>query len=302
MKKLASLFLSVTMFLSLCTPALAVTKAPVTTDDLKTYVSTITTAKANELTADQLRIAACLATTDEQANIIFDALLDKVENGQISLTSVSDTYVSIKSAIIGSKTITVRYEIIAKVPSGAYLELGVQYPASTRMPAKRITLSTMSVGTYTEAFSVADVVAKQVYTKFTARDYTSTDVYKTFYTSTASTYDYHKLTAGEVVGYYTVVDIAPFVTALIFPEQKIVKIGGIVLEVSGISYTLANALRFTKDLPAPMLGQYYQTRTWYSANKLYMQIKVWDDEENYKNGEKPEYDSGAFVATTLPDF
>lgn len=55
-------------------------------------------------------------------------------------------------------------------------------------------------------------------------------------------------------------------------------------------------------VPAPVAGQYYETGTWYSNNKLYIRVKVWRDKEAFDTGERALYDSYNYAAATLPDF
>ena len=302
MKKTLSLCLAVIMVFLLSATAFAEETFPSTPNEIARYVERITPSRAEKLSVEQLQNAAHVATTDAQANIILDALLDKVESGQMAAKMLTETYVSISSVTQTNNSINIYYRIISKVPSGAYLELGVKYPLATRMPAESTNLSTMSIGTYKKVCSSAGVVAKQVYAKFAARDFSRTDVYTTLYFSTSPVYDYHTLTAVEAFGHYVVTDIVPFATTLIFPQSKIIKVAGVIAEVAGITYTIAGALDITKGLPAPVAGQYYETKTWYSNNKLYTHIKVWANKSLYDKHETPMYDSGSFVAVTLPDF
>lgn len=301
-KKVICVFLALSLVFSISVSTSAAENNTTTKDPIESSLEIVTLEQARKMSVEQLKLEAKLAETDEQANVFFNALLDKVARGELSERGVSDTYVSITSVTQNNNAITVGYEIIARVPSGAYLELGVQYPASTRIPAQTKVLSTMSTGTYSEVFSASGIIAKQVYTLFRARDFTNRQVHQTLYMSTSSVYDYHTLTTAEVVASYTVTHVAPFVTVLIFPQSKIIKYGGIIVEAAGITYTIAGALNLTKSLPAPVVGQFYQTRTWYSGNKLYTQVKVWANEDLYDANETPMYDSGSFVAVTLPDF
>lgn len=295
-----SVFLIFTMIGTSC--VFATDSASAESKDLVKYIDSASQEEINNLPIGDLQNAAKVAKTADQADKVFNALLEKVNSGQLSRSSLINTYVTIVSSYQSNNQIVVNYRINAKVPSGAHVSLGIQYPSSTRIPSDTIDLSSTNVGSYAKIFYPQTIVAKQVFIKFTARDYKETLVDKTFYYNSSSSYDYHTITAAEVFGYFAVYVVAPNVIMDIFPESKLVKYGGITLTYLGIGYKIASALNVTKSLPAPILGQYYQTKTWYSNNKLYTRIKVWTNKSLYDNHETPAYDSGDFVAIYLPSF
>lgn len=111
-----------------------------------------------------------------------------------------DNYVKITSYGQSGNTLTLNYTIKAKVPSGASAFVGYQYPAATRANGGTTSISSKSVGTYSVTYSnVSEIIAKQIYSSLTARNYRETHSYGELYGSTPIKVDYHEVTNAEAI-------------------------------------------------------------------------------------------------------
>lgn len=195
------------------------------------------------------------------------------------------------------------YTVKAKVPSGAAVFVGYQYPDSTRANGESTSLSSKSVGSYSVTYSaVSEIIARRVYSSLSARDYQETHPYGTIYGATSVVIDHHEITTAEAVSSYLINSLAPGLVARLFLPSKTLEIVKCIVSAGGTAVSILTAANIELGVPAPVAGQYYETGTWYSNNKLYIRVKVWRDKEAFDTGERALYDSYNYAAATLPDF
>lgn len=264
-------------------------------------LSSLNEEKIKELGLNELQTIAKLAETNEQAEVVFNELVRRYESGQISATSMIDSYIQVTNSYKSGGSITIAYKVTSKLPNGATIKLGYQYAEPRVIGAYELISATTEVKSYIKTFNgVGSILASRVYAELTARNFRTTKVYNTFYLTTAKSTDYHTVTTAEVVGYWTVYVAAPYVITKIYPGSKIIKVAGEVLSIGGITTQLIGSLDISTGLPAPVVGQHYKTSTWYANNQYHVSNTVWSSETRYENGEIPLY-SGTY-SVDLPGF
>lgn len=262
--------------------------------------------QAKEMTLDELRYAADIASTDEEASIVFDALLDKYQSDvSLQSSSIVTEYVSVTNITKSGKSTIVKYKIKKTIPSQVSINLGYEFPASTRTQGQNISLTGKTSGNYTKTFTIPALMCQhRIFSQLTARNYSEKHVWKLYHFSCAKSVDYHTVTAAEVVGYFAVYEIAPGLAAEISLFSKSINIVGKVVTIGGFATTVMAAFNANVGIPKPVVGQYYKTETWYEMDKMYYRITVWQDKNTYLNNPSVKlYASPAGYATTnLPKF
>lgn len=268
-------------------------------------VPDISADRASKLTFLELKYAASIASTDEDANTIYEALLDKyrADSNLSSTSSLISNYVTVTSITKSGTTTTVNYKVIATVPGGASITLGYEFPAVTRTAGKSILISGKAKGSYSEKFTIPALMCQhRISSTLTARNYRETKVWALYNFSTAKSIDYHTVTAAEVTGYWTVYVVAPYIITKINPASKIIQIAGKVASIGNTSVAVVNSYNINIGVPTPVKGQYYKTETWYSNNKVYCRVTVWQNKAAFNNGSNPVYTSTRYVQSNLPTF
>lgn len=88
-----------------------------------------------------LQSLAKTATTDDEATAVYNELIKRAQKNEILASQVIDTYLTHYSTTVNGKSIDIHYKLKARVPSGAALSLGYEYPAVTRTSGSSISLS-----------------------------------------------------------------------------------------------------------------------------------------------------------------
>lgn len=241
--------------------------------------------QAKEMTLDELRYAADIASTDEEASIVFDALLDKYQSDvSLQSSSIVTEYVSVTSITKSGKSTIVKYKIKKTIPSGVGITLGYEFPASARTKGEVITISGKSKGNYTKTFTIASLVCEhRISSKLTARNYSELKVWKTYSYSTAKQVDYHELTATDIAVYWTVRYSVPLVLISVCPEAKCAKIIGKAVSTGAALTAVFDSFSTSMSFPTPKAGQYYRTETWCQNNNVLYRITVWQNKSTYLN-------------------
>lgn len=312
LKRIITIVLTVCMLFLICTQAMAdntLQDSEFLSDREKCAVAelvpNISADRASKLTVSELNYAASIAETDEDANTIYEALLDKYQaDANLSSTSsLISSYVTVTSVTKSGTTTTVNYKIIATVPSGASINLGYEFPAVTRTAGKSILISGKAKGSYSETFTIPALMCQhRVFSKLTARNYSETKVWALYNFSTAKSVDYHTITAAEVAGYWTVYVVAPYLIVKINPASKILQIAGKVASIGNTSVAVASSFNLNVGVPTPVKGQYYRTETWYIDNQIYCRVTVWQNKAAFDNGSSPLYIGTKYVQSNLPTF
>lgn len=311
MRKFISIILVLAVILSLAMPIFAVdetkeskTDCTMEADELFTIINS---GNLEALSLADLQEAAKMAETDAQATNIYEEMVDRVISSDDPLTAranyIVDGYVKITDAYQSGSTLTIEYDVLARVPTGAAMFVGYEYPAATRANGGSTSISSKTVGSYTQTYNgVSTIIARQISSSMTARDYQEDHVFKTLYVNSDVYTDYHTVTNAEAISYFVVTVLVPYLSVEIYGDSKPVKYIGKAISFGGVVMALFDALSIDVGVPAPKAGNYFVTQTWYSNNKLYSRIRVWGDKQRYDDRERPSYDSGVYIATTLPDF
>lgn len=312
MKKIVAFLLATAISLTLIIPAAATNNVNQSMDTSNTMaaeqlLATIDEGNIEHLTISQLQDAAKYAKDDRMATAIFEELVDRAVTSGMSYAAATnyivDGYVEITNYYQNSNTLTITYKVKAKIPSAAAVFVGYDYPAATRANGGSTSISSKNTGTYSETYSgVSELIAKQVCTSMTARNYSERHPYGTIYGSTAISTDYHEVSALEVTAGFVLYTIVPGIAVEILPQTKIIKYIGQAINIGATVYSYLDSLNVNLGVPAPVVGHYYVTETWYSNNKLNSRVRVWLSKARYNAGEREIFDSGNYVVTTLPDF
>ena len=275
---------------------------------LEEKISGISKAEAKKLTNEELFSGVKLASTINEANIIFDEYMSRLENcpeieRNAQVRALLDQYLRVNSVSYSRPVMTINYTILAIVPSGASLVLGYEFPAVTRTSGETIQLSGKSTGTYTKTFNVRGLIcAVRASSIFTARDYSASQVYATYnYTSDRYT-DYHIVSAAEAIGNWAVSTLVPGAIILMFPGSRTAKLTAKAITIGGATLSLFAAANITLGPPLPQAGYYVETVTWYENNRMYVHQRYWYSREAYVNNDLPIYDSGTYISVNIPSF
>ena len=269
--------------------------------DLQRFMQTASAQDLKKLSNEQLQDSAKLTLTEAQAELVFNELLYRNQIGVLTTQTLIDAYLDVTSSEISGTSLTISYKITAKIPVGATISLGYRY-ASSRVNGSVVSLSNSTkVGSYTKTFSnVVSPLAHQVYAKLTARNYSVTNVYDTYYITTQKVYNYHTVTAAEVTGYYLLYHVAPYAAIKIYPGDKLIKAIAKAITIAGTVITLFDDYDIATSFPTPKVGHYHETATWYADNSLHIANKVWQSKDSFQNGDIPIF-SGSY-SIQLPDF
>ncbi len=271
---------------------------------LQHLIDNITFADAEVLSLEELKYAATLAETDETATLIFNELVKRYSVMPLGTTSLADNYLKVTSITNSGRAYTVNYKITAKVPSGATLFLGYEFPSSTRTSGSSVNLSLKDVGTYSHTFNVLSLMCQfRIYGSMTARNYTGKSVFATFDFSSANReVDYHEITAAEVTGYYLLYSVVPGIVLKMYPGSQILQFVGKAMSVGSTTVQVLSSYGMSFGVPAPVVGHYYKVETWYDTNKIYAHVTVWNTKAAYNNGDLPIYEGEDYVKAELPTF
>lgn len=269
-------------------------------------ISDFTSETIKKLSQEELEYAATIAETDSEATIVFDALVEKYATDSVKAAAkgaLINSYVQLVKIGKSGQNVTVKYRIKAKIPSGASISLGYEFPSAVRTNGKYVSLSGKKIGEYTQKFTIPTLMCQsRISVKMTARDYKETKVLKTFNYKSKVYTDYHTVTKAEATGTAIVVVAAPYIICRLIPKANIAKIVGEVINVGAATCSVVTAMNIKLGLPTPVAGQYYKTETWYADNRIYARIKVWDSKAAFEHGDLPIYDSKKYVKTNLPTF
>lgn len=259
------------------------------------YVESISSRMAMQLSLDQLEAAIPLATTDESATVLFNELVDRYEK-MGNTRAVMGNYLSISSVTSSAEKITVNYRIIAKVPSGASLKLGYEYPAVAKTEGGFINLSSKNPGVYNHTFTTKKLNCQvRAYSQLDARTYQEKNNLKTFsmYPTTTKT-QYHTVTASNVTK-EIVITALPGIIYKLNPTLKTI---GFAATLSGgyqAILNMGNSYSVSYVPPAIAVGQYYQIKTYYKNDRVYIDKKIWTSKETYDKGVNPIF-TGSYSA------
>ena len=269
-------------------------------------ISDFTSDTIKSLSLEELQYAATVAETDNEATVVFDALVDKyaVDSAKVvSKASLISNYVQSVSVSKSGQNVTVKYRIKAKIPSGASISLGYEFPSAVKTNGQYVSLSGKKIGEYTQKFTIPTLMCQsRISVKMTARDYKETKVFKTFNYKSKVYTDYHTVTKAEVTGYWALYNVAPFVACKIYPGSKLIKIVGMVASAGSATFDVTGSYSLNIGVPKPVTGQYYKTETWYADNKIYARVRVWNSQSAFKNGDLQSYNGKKYVKTNLPTF
>lgn len=269
-------------------------------------ISDFTSDTIKKLSQEELEYAATIAETDSEATIVFDALVEKYATDSVKATAkgaLINNYVQLVKISKSGQNVTVKYRIKAKIPSGASISLGYEFPSAVRTNGKYVSLSGKKIGEYTQKFTIPTLMCQsRISVKMTARDYKETKVFKTFNYSSGVSIDYHTVTGAEVTGYWLLYNVAPFIACSIYPGSKVIKIVGEIASAGNAVFDVAGSYSLNIGVPKPVTGQYYKTETWYADNRIYARVRVWNTKAAFKNGDLPLYNGKKYVKTNLPTF
>lgn len=288
MKKITSCIITISLILAMCVPTFAAFTAPT----MEEY--------------QVLDAAVRNAHTDEEATVamynlidFFERLEDAQEKGIMPMSSdlnpnIIDSYVNVTSCSVSPTTVSFNYKVVSLVPSGASLKLGYEYPAATRISGDSFSVES-SLGTYSKNLNTSLCTSSiQLVGTFLARDFRATKVFKETYqyAFTGTQYGYKTITQSDVTNNIMII-LFLGVTGMLHVQAKVATVTVAVAGLVGMTMSLS-------DMPAPKVGQYYVTKTWFSGGKMYINFRIWNSENAYNNGEEYLYNRSSYF--TLPTF
>lgn len=296
MKRIFCVFLSVMILMtSLASPAFA---------RAEKALSEITVSSVKTMNVSELTTAARNARTDEEAQIVFDEFVsrtssvsDKSSSMYAPRSAIIDAYLRVISCATSYRSIVLNYEVLAIVPSGAYLTIGYDYPEVTRTNGERITIGSTK-GTFTKTITTKGLMCGvRVNAKITARDFMDTKTIKNYMDAPSGRKTvYHTVTVGEALGSFAVSTIGGFALTAVLKDCKYTLVP---IAAAACTYFLdaATVVNINLGIPTPVAGQYYKVVTYYSNYKAYVETTIWNNKNAYDVGADPIY-SGT-VSTPL---
>jgi len=236
------------------------------------------------------------ATNDTEATAVYEELVNRVTNSQATSLSLIDTYFTHYYTITIGTSIYVYYRIKALVPSGAFLRVGYEYPASTRTSGGSISLSSKPTGTHQTVFSSKGLRCySRTYASFSAYSYSEKKVYSTYLAfNTDSGNTYHTVTSADAIANKITLTAMGVFTTLSFPKGSYAYWSALI--VSGLSISA-----IWDSSPGFSAGQYIELHTYYSSGRMYQRVKMWHNYMAYLYSySNPTFDSISSVA--LPGF
>lgn len=288
MKKTIVLALIISMCLTLCTPVLASSQIPT----MEEY--------------EKLDAAVRSAQNDEEATLAMNNLLaffDRVEgvkeNGIMPMSvdiypSILDSYVDVTWCSVSPGMVSIFYNVVSIVPSGASLILGYEYPANTHLSGGSFRLGAAigaSSYTMTTPMCASEI---QIVGKFSARDFSATKVYRQTYQYpfTDTRYGYKTITSDDVISEIAILVVIGGIGLIRVSSG----LGAIIVDIAGLSGLIATLSSY----PGFAVEQYYVTTCWFSGGVAYTTLRVWSSEDSYNNGRACIYSSTTRIA--LPSF
>lgn len=299
MKKMFCLLLCLTLILTTFTPSVYASTGNQT--------SPITISSVQSMSVNELTTAARNATSDEEAQIIFDELVSRntsVPSNNISMyastTSIINTYLKVSSCTTSYRKIKLSYEVLAIVPSGAHLTIGYDYPEVTRTTGERINIGS-SKGTFSETIETKGLICGvRVNAKISARDFSDTVSIKKYLDApSGKKTSYHTVTTSDVVGSIILSTIGGFTLSLYFKKAKYV-LAPLAQQACAKFLDTADSLNISLGIPSPQVGQYYKVVTYYKNYKAYIETTVWYNKNAYDVGADPIYEGTETVNLVKP--
>lgn len=284
MKKVISCLIAISLVLSMCMSAFAVSSEP-SMDEYQT-----------------LNAAVRAAQTDEEATKAMNDLLDFFERLEVfkksGITpratdlnpSVIDSYIDMTSCSVSAGKATFNYKLVALVPSGASLTLGYVYPEGARIPEGSFNPGS-TLGTYSKTIDTGNCASEiQLVGKFLARDFRATKIFKQTYQYgfSGTQYAYKTITSQDVASNKILLGIAGVVGMLTLKSD----IGEYVVKFAG----MVGLVSVFDEMPSLQVGQYYVTKTWFSNGRMYTNLRIWTSENAYGKNEETLYDKTTSVA------
>lgn len=234
-------------------------------------------------------------TTDESdQEILFNALLDKYSQldslnyydsniAPLSAAFVTINSISTSTSTTSASSVTFNYTVLGKIPNGASVTIGWEYPANQRRPSVTF-LATTTPGTYTKTVNQLISLSARYYTELIARDYSDKEVYSIFtgvLDDGAFHYSSHIITAAEIRDRNIAQTLVGIALSVILQEKKI-----------KITLGLYNAVNFLIDIneTTPLCeNQYYITGMRYdkSTNTSYLTYARYSSRASYLAGDSP---------------
>lgn len=182
-----------------------------------------------------------------------------------------------------SSRIIVNIEVGQKVPDGAHLQLGYEYPASYRQPAMYANVP-VNPGRYTITLNRPNFIGKYILTgKFTARQFVDKTTFQTlYYYPSGKQTEKHLVTEAEGIvqnaAAYTVAAL-PALLLKLNPKAKLLQF---VAVTTGAWKLITDVFDWSghplQIAYVPKGGNYIVTTSWYDQSGYHCDYKVYDDQ------------------------
>lgn len=188
-------------------------------------------------------------------------------------------FIDIISTTRSGNTVSIKYKIKEKVPTGASLVVGFSYPGCYRMSDVRTSVGSKT-GTYTAKLTSISNAIINVYVRFTAKNYTSSKSLKQFHTFSTAT-KYHTVTQAQE-NLTTGITVAMGVGLTLYSPAT--SAGARVLKAAGVGFTVVTGFSY-----APKKGDYWVIKPSFDlAKRQYItNVKIYKSKADYNKGSKP---------------
>jgi len=214
------------------------------------------------------------------ASLVLFVSLFQIHTFEVDAASVGySRYIDIISTTKSGNTVSIKYKIKEKVPTGASLVVGFSYPGCYRMSDVRNSVGSKT-GTYTVKLTSISNAIINTYVRLTAKNYTSGKSLKQFHTFSTAT-KYHTVTQVQE-NLTTGITVAMGVGLTLYSPAT--SVGARVLKAVGVGFTVATGFSY-----APKKGDYWVIKPSFNlANRQYVtNIKIYKSKADYNKGSKP---------------
>lgn len=215
--------------------------------------------------------------------LIFILMLSIVQSNikDIEASGLSPTsFIVILSQKKKGNKITIKYKVNRVPMQGIAVEVGLEYPTQYRVHNNYVLVT--KKGTFSKTFTMKTCGFVRIYTKISARGYSSKKKYNIYHDIPTKTIA-HTVTKSEAKA-DSYLKIAIGVGLTLFTPGG--KAASIICKIVGVGFTVTSGLAYS-----PRVGDYMVVTTSLNANtkRYIVLIKIYKDKKTFQKKKKPSY-------------